>query len=355
MESDVYGVSIETPDLAEELLRCNEHELPKNWDEIVAKGVALANEKKETIATRKASQNAIEYYAQFVPEFLGGSADLTGSNLTKWSKAKSLEHKHHYNGDYISYGVREFGMAAIMNGVYLHGGFRPFGGTFLMFSEYARNALRMASLMKIAPIYVFTHDSIGLGEDGPTHQPVEQVATLRLIPNMNVWRPCDTVETMVAWGSAITERKTPTSLVFSRQNLKFIERTEEQTANIAKGGYILVDGGSAPDYAIIATGSEVELALNVAEKLTAQNLKVRVVSMPSTNVFDKQDISYRTKVLGGAKKMVAIEAGVGDGWYKYVGIDGIVIGMNSFGESAPANKLFEQFGFTVEAILAKLN
>jgi transketolase len=343
------------PDLAEELLRCNEHELPKNWDEIVAKGVALANEKKETIATRKASQNAIEYYAQFVPEFLGGSADLTGSNLTKWSKAKSLEHKHHYNGDYISYGVREFGMAAIMNGVYLHGGFRPFGGTFLMFSEYARNALRMASLMKIAPIYVFTHDSIGLGEDGPTHQPVEQVATLRLIPNMNVWRPCDTVETMVAWGSAITERKTPTSLVFSRQNLKFIERTEEQTANIAKGGYILVDGGSAPDYAIIATGSEVELALNVAEKLTAQNLKVRVVSMPSTNVFDKQDISYRTKVLGGAKKMVAIEAGVGDGWYKYVGIDGIVIGMNSFGESAPANKLFEQFGFTVEAILAKLN
>lgn len=343
------------PDLAEELLRCNEHELPKNWDEIVTKGVALANEKKETIATRKASQNAIEYYAQFVPEFLGGSADLTGSNLTKWSKATSLEHKHHYNGDYISYGVREFGMAAIMNGVYLHGGFRPFGGTFLMFSEYARNALRMASLMKIAPIYVFTHDSIGLGEDGPTHQPVEQVATLRLIPNMNVWRPCDTVETMVAWGSAITERKTPTSLVFSRQNLKFIERTEEQTANIAKGGYILVDGGSAPDYAIIATGSEVELALNVAEKLTAQNLKVRVVSMPSTNVFDKQDISYRTKVLGGAKKMVAIEAGVGDGWYKYVGIDGIVIGMNSFGESAPANKLFEQFGFTVEAILAKLN
>ncbi len=343
------------PDLAEELLRCNEHELPKNWDEIVAKGVALANEKKETIATRKASQNAIEYYAQFVPEFLGGSADLTGSNLTKWSTAKSLEHKHHYNGNYISYGVREFGMAAIMNGVYLHGGFRPFGGTFLMFSEYARNALRMASLMKIAPIYVFTHDSIGLGEDGPTHQPVEQVATLRLIPNMNVWRPCDTVETMVAWGSAITERKTPTSLVFSRQNLKFIERTDEQTANIAKGGYILVDGGSAPDYAIIATGSEVELALNVAEKLTAQNLKVRVVSMPSTNVFDKQDISYRTKVLGGAKKMVAIEAGVGDGWYKYVGIDGIVICMSSFGESAPANKLFEQFGFTVEAILAKLN
>lgn len=343
------------PDLAEELLRCSEHQLPRGWNEIVAKGIELADDQKETIATRKASQNAIEYFSQYLPEFLGGSADLTGSNLTKWSKAVALDYKNHFIGNYISYGVREFGMSAIMNGVYLHGGFRPFGGTFLMFSEYARNALRMASLMKIAPIYVFTHDSIGLGEDGPTHQPVEQIASLRLIPNMNVWRPCDTVETMVAWGSAISERKTPTSLIFSRQNLKYIDRNQDQINNISRGGYVLLDGGSQPDYAIIATGSEVELALNVADKLVALGNKVRVVSMPSTSIFDRQDISYRTKVIGGAKKMVAIEAGVSDTWYKYVGREGVIIGMNSFGESAPANKLFAHFGFTVEAVLEKLN
>lgn len=342
------------PKLAAEFIRRSEHKLPENWDEVVANGIKLVNEKAETIATRKASQNALEYFAQFVPEFLGGSADLTGSNLTKWSKAVSLSHENHYIGNYVSYGVREFGMSAIMNGVYLHGGLRPFGGTFLMFSEYARNALRMASLMKIAPIFVYTHDSIGLGEDGPTHQAVEQTASLRLIPNMNVWRPCDTAETMVAWGSAIQNTKTPSSLIFSRQNLMFMKRSAEQLAAIHKGGYILVDGGSNPDYAIIATGSEVELAINVANSLTEKGFKVRVISMPSTSVFDKQDEDYKVSVLGGAKKMVAIEAGVADTWYKYVGSNGVIIAMDTFGESAPAGKLFEHFGFTVDAVLAKL-
>lgn len=343
------------PDLASELLRRNEHELPENWEDVVASAIQEANEKQETIATRKASQNAIEYFSNYLPEFLGGSADLTGSNLTKWSKAVSVSEQNHFTGNYISYGVREFGMSAMMNGMFLHGGFRPFGGGFLMFSEYARNALRMASLMKIAPIFVFTHDSIGLGEDGPTHQPVEQLASLRVIPNMNVWRPCDTVETMAAWGHAISHTDTPSCLVFSRQNLKFMTRNQTQRGNIMKGGYVLVDGGSTPDFAIIATGSEVELAVNVAAKLKEQGKAVRVISMPSTNVFDRQDGAYKASVLNGAKKMVAIEAGVGDGWYKYVGTDGVVIAMNSFGESAPANVLFEHFGFTVEKILDKLS
>lgn len=342
------------PDLASEFMRRNEHGLPKDWTKIISDGVKLVNDKQETIASRKASQNAIEYFAKFVPEFVGGSADLTGSNLTKWSTAVSLDKKNDFTGNYISYGVREFGMSAIMNGMFLHGGILPFGGTFLMFCEYALNALRMASLMKIAPIFVYTHDSIGLGEDGPTHQPVEQLATLRVIPNMNVWRPCDTVETMVAWGHAISQKKTPSSLVFSRQNLQFQHRSHEQLDNIEKGGYILVDGGLTPDFAIIATGSEVELAVNVASKLTEQGKEVRVVSMPSTNVFDRQDLAYKAKVLGGAKRMVAIEAGVADTWYKYVGLDGVIISMDQFGESAPAAKLFEAFGFTVDAILAKL-
>lgn len=342
------------PDLATELLRRYEHELPANWEQIVENGLHLVNQKQETIASRKASQNSIEYFAEFLPEFIGGSADLTGSNLTKWSKAISLNEHNHFTGNYISYGVREFGMSAIMSGMYLHGGLRPFGGTFLMFSEYARNALRMASLMKIAPIFVYTHDSIGLGEDGPTHQPVEQLASLRVIPNMDVWRPCDTVETMAAWGSAISNTKTPSSLVFSRQSLKFMPRDHTQLMDIARGGYILQDGGATPDYAIIATGSEVELAANVADKLRAQGKKVRVVSMPSTNVFDRQDAAYRKQVLSGAKKMVAIEAGVADTWYKYVGTEGVIIAMNSFGESAPAGELFAHFGFTVDAILARL-
>lgn len=342
------------PELAIELMRRSAHELPKDWDQIVANGIKLVNDKHETIATRKSSQNSIEYFAQFLPEFVGGSADLTGSNLTKWSTAVSLDAKNHFTGNYISYGVREFGMSAIMNGMYLHGGVLPFGATFLMFSEYSLNALRMASLMKIAPIFVFTHDSIGLGEDGPTHQPVEQLATLRVIPNMNVWRPCDTVETMVAWGHAISQKKTPSSLVFSRQNLKFMPRSHEQLDNIAKGGYVLVDGGKTPDYAIMATGSEVELAVNVAAKLTEQGKKVRVISMPSTNVFDKQDAGYKAEVLGGAKRMVAIEAGVAETWYKYVGLDGVIVSIDQFGESAPASQLFEHFGFTVDAVLAKL-
>ncbi len=342
------------PELATELMRRSAHELPKDWAQIVANGIKLVNDKHETIATRKSSQNSIEYFAQFLPEFVGGSADLTGSNLTKWSTAVSLDAKNYFTGNYISYGVREFGMSAIMNGMYLHGGVLPFGATFLMFSEYSLNALRMASLMKIAPIFVFTHDSIGLGEDGPTHQPVEQLATLRVIPNMNVWRPCDTVETMVAWGHAISQKKTPSSLIFSRQNLKFMQRTHEQLDNISKGGYVLVDGGKNPDYAIIATGSEVELAVNVAAKLTEQGKKVRVISMPSTNVFDKQSVEYKSAVLSGAKRMVAIEAGVADTWYKYVGLDGVVISIDQFGESAPASQLFEHFGFTVDAVLAKL-
>lgn len=342
------------PQLAAEFVRRMEHKLPEDWSGITKVAVKAANDKQETIASRKASQNAIEFYAEHLPEFFGGSADLTGSNLTRWAKATTLDENNNYTGNYISYGVREFGMAAIMNGVFLHGGYRVFGGTFLMFSEYARNALRMASLMKIAPIFVFTHDSIGLGEDGPTHQPVEQIATLRLIPNMIVWRPCDTVETMVAWADAIGRNKSPSSLIFSRQNLKFIERSQTQIDNIAKGGYILSDGGKTPDYTIIATGSEVELALNVAAKLSEENLKVRVVSMPSTSVFDRQDQSYRDEVLGGAKKMVAIEAGVSDGWYKYVGRDGVVVGLDTFGESAPAAKLFDHFGFTVDKIIARL-
>lgn len=341
-------------ELATELLRTSTHELPKNWDKIVADGIRLVNDKQETIATRKASQNAIEYFAKHLPEFFGGSADLTGSNLTRWSTAVTLSEENHFTGNYASYGVREFGMSAIMNGVFLHGGLRPFGGTFLMFSEYARNALRMASLMKIAPIFVYTHDSIGLGEDGPTHQPVEQIASLRLIPNMNVWRPCDTVESMVAWASAIANTQTPSSLVFSRQNLKFMARNSDQINNVFKGGYVLVDGGRTPDYVLIATGSEVELAVNVASKLKESGKTVRVVSMPSTNVFDKQDAAYKAEVLGGGKKMVAIEAGLADSWYKYVGLDGTIISIDSFGESAPAAKLFEHFGFTVDAVLAKL-
>ena len=342
------------PQLADELIRRNQHILPTNWSEIVNAAVKLANDKQETIATRKASQNAIEFFAASLPEFIGGSADLTGSNLTKWSNAVSLDETNHFVGNYISYGVREFGMSAIMNGMYLHGGVRPFGGTFLMFSEYARNALRMASLMKIAPIFVYTHDSIGLGEDGPTHQPVEQLASLRVIPNMNVWRPCDTVETMVAWASAIEQTTTPSCLVFSRQNLKFMQRDSQQLANIARGGYILVDGGKNPDYAIIATGSEVELAVKVAAELKQKEFSVRVISMPSTSVFDKQEEQYKATVLSGASKMVAIEAGVADTWYKYVGTTGTIIAMDTFGESAPSGVLFEHFNFTVAGIMQRL-
>ncbi|HFQ91760.1 MAG TPA: transketolase, partial [Chromatiales bacterium] len=252
----------------------------------------------------------------------------------------------------IHYGVREFGMAAMMNGIALHGGFIPFGGTFLMFSEYARNALRMAALMKIQGIYVFTHDSIGLGEDGPTHQPVEQTATLRLIPNMSVWRPCDAVETAVAWKAAIERRDGPTSLILSRQGLPHVERTEDQLADIARGAYVLRDGGASPDALIIATGSEVSLALGAAEQLAAAGKNVRVVSMPSTDVFEAQDERYKASVLPasiGAR--VAVEAGVSDGWYKYVGANGRIVGVNTFGESAPAAEVYKHFGVTVENVV----
>lgn len=342
------------PELAIEFKRRNSRELPKNWDKIVEDGIRLVSEKAETIATRKASQNAIEYFAKYLPELVGGSADLTGSNLTRWSFAKTLNDKNNFTGNYISYGVREFGMSAMINGMYLHNGVKPFGGTFLMFSEYARNALRMASLMKIAPIFVYTHDSVGLGEDGPTHQPIEQIATIRLIPNMHVWRPCDTLETVVSWGVALSQTTIPSSLIFSRQNLQYMQRDEVTTNNISKGGYILYNNTNNPDIIILATGSEVELAYKVYTKLVADGEQVRLVSMPSTSVFDTQNIQYKNSVLSNAKYKIAIEAGVADSWYKYVGNDGLIISIDTFGESAPAKDLFNHFGFTEDNILDKI-
>jgi transketolase len=326
-------------------------DLSADWAEHAAKAIAQINEKGETIATRKASQNAINALVPALPEFLGGSADLTGSNLTNWTGA------HHVNGtkpgNYISYGVREFGMSAIMNGMALHGGLLPFGGTFLMFSEYARNALRMAALMKLRVLFVYTHDSIGLGEDGPTHQPVEQTATLRYIPNMEVWRPCDTVESAVSWVAAVERKDGPSSLIFSRQNLAFQKRDAAQIANIRKGAYVLSEAaGGKPQAVIIATGSEVALAMESQKDLAAAGVNVRVVSMPSTNVFDNQDQAYKDSVLPKGVKRVAVEAGVTGGWYKYVGLDGAVVGMDCFGESAPAPELFKHFGFTVDNVVA---
>jgi len=335
------------PKEAAEFKRRMASELPANWKQHAAEFVAKTNEKAETIATRKASQNCINGLAPALPEFLGGSADLTGSNLTNWTGCHHVIGKS--TGDYISYGVREFGMSHIMNGMALHGGLLPFGGTFLMFSEYARNALRMSALMKQRVIYVFTHDSIGLGEDGPTHQPVEQTATLRMIPNMQVWRPCDTVESAVAWVAAVERNDGPSCLIFSRQNLNFQKRDAAQIANIAKGGYVLADAAS-PKMVLIATGSEVQLAMDAKKVLDEQGIATRVVSMPSTNVFDKQDQAYKDSVLPKGIKRVAVEAGITDGWYKYVG-EGAVVGMHSFGESAPAGELFKLFGFTVENVV----
>jgi transketolase len=325
-------------------------DLPAEWSAHVDTVLAKLNEKTETIATRKASQNSIEAFAPKLPELLGGSADLTGSNLTNWSGSKSVTREG--RGNYIHYGVREFGMAAIVNGIALHGGFIPYGGTFLMFSEYARNALRMAALMKQRSIFVFTHDSIGLGEDGPTHQPVEQIASLRLIPNMDMWRPCDTVESAVAWASAIERRDGPTCMAFSRQNLPFVKRKAATQANIRRGGYVLIDSVGAPKVVLIATGSEVDLALKAQAKLADEGVPVRVVSMPCTNIFDRQDAAYRASVLPKGVPRVAVEAGVTDGWYKYVGLEGAVIGLDRFGESAPAGALFKEFGFTVENVVA---
>ncbi|MDK9755502.1 transketolase [Vibrio sp. D173a] len=339
------------PELAAEFKRRVNGDLPAEWEEKANQIIADLQANPANIASRKASQNALEAFGQMLPEFMGGSADLAPSNLTMWSGSKSLE-ANDFSGNYIHYGVREFGMTAIMNGIALHGGFVPYGATFLMFMEYARNAMRMAALMKIQNIQVYTHDSIGLGEDGPTHQPVEQIASLRLTPNMSTWRPCDQVESAVAWKLAIERKDAPSALIFSRQNLAQQERTAEQVADIAKGGYILKDSDGKPELILIATGSEVELAVKAAEQLTAEGKQVRVVSMPATDTFDKQDAAYRESVLpSDVTARIAVEAGIADFWYKYVGFDGRIIGMTTFGESAPADHLFEMFGFTVENVV----
>jgi transketolase len=338
------------PELAAELERRMLGELPASFDAVLAAAIASCVEKKENIASRKASQNAIQALAPALPEFLGGSADLTGSNLTNWKECVAL--RSGKPGNHINYGVREFGMSAIMNGIALHGGFIPFGATFLTFSDYSRNALRMAALMKLRSIFVFTHDSIGLGEDGPTHQSIEHVSSLRLIPNLDNWRPCDTVESSVAWGAAVRRKDGPSTLIFSRQNLPFQERTEAQIADIARGGYVLQDAPNAK-IILIATGSEIELATKAAAALALDGVAVRVVSMPSTDVFDRQDAAYKASVLTRGVPRVAIEAGVTDFWYKYVGLEGAVVGIDTFGESAPAPVLFKHFGFTVENVVAK--
>ncbi|MYN09001.1 transketolase [Massilia sp. FT127W] len=343
--------SAKFPAEAAELARRMAGELPANFDATLAAAVAACVDKKETIATRKASQNAIQALAPVLPEFLGGSADLTGSNLTNWKESVNL--RSGKTGNHINYGVREFGMSAIMNGVALHGGYIPFGATFLTFSDYSRNALRMAALMKQRSLFVFTHDSIGLGEDGPTHQSVEHVSSLRLIPGLDNWRPADTVESMVAWGEAVKRKNGPSTLIFSRQNLPYMERSAAVVANIAKGGYVLNDVADAK-VILIATGSEVELAVNAASALAAEGIAARVVSMPSTDVFDRQDAAYKASVLTKGTPRVAIEAGVTDFWYKYVGLEGAVVGIDTFGESAPAPVLFKHFGFTVENVVAKV-
>ena len=338
------------PELAAEFKRRTANELPAQWAEHAARVIETANAKAETVATRKASQIAINALAPALPEFVGGSADLTGSNLTNWTGCKHVSGKE--PGNYISYGVREFGMSHIMNGMALHGGILPFGGTFLMFSEYARNAIRMSALMKQRVIYVFTHGSIGLGEDGPTHQPVEQTATLRMIPNIDVWRPCDTVETMVAWTSAVEKRTGPSALCLSRQNLPFVARDAATIEAIKRGGYVIAEAKGAPKAVLIATGSEVDLALKAQAALAEKNIHVRVVSMPCTNTFDRQDAAYKASVLGKGVPRVAVEAGVTDGWWKYVGTEGKVVGLDRFGESAPAGVLFKEFGFTVANIVS---
>ena len=340
------------PTEAAEFKRRMAGELPSDWGAQSDAFIAAVVEKAETIASRKASQNALNGFGPLLPELLGGSADLAGSNLTLWKGCKGIG-KGNAPGNYVYYGVREFGMSAIMNGIALHGGFVPYGATFLMFSEYARNALRMAALMKIQSIFVYTHDSIGLGEDGPTHQPVEQIPTLRMIPNMSVWRPCDAVESAISWKLAIERRTGPSCLIFSRQNLAHMSRTPEQLAAIARGGYVLRDCAGTPDAIIIATGSEVELAMKAAEAMSDK--AIRVVSMPSTDTFDAQDAAYRESVLPKAvTARVAVEAAVTDGWWKYVGHQGAILGVDRFGESAPAGPLFKEFGFTVENLVAKV-
>ena len=337
------------PELAAEFSRRMAGELPADWTSGVAALVEQVAQEAKTIASRKASQNAIAALAPRLPELIGGSADLAGSNLTLWPGARGVSRNS--GGNYIYYGVREFGMAAIGNGLGLHGGLIPYTATFLMFSEYARNALRMAALMKLRQVFVFTHDSIGLGEDGPTHQPVEQIATLRLMPNMDVWRPCDSTESAVAWAAAIERRTGPSSLCFSRQDLPFQRRSQEQIDAIRRGGYVLVEAEKAsPDVVLIATGSEVALVIEARERLAAEGISARVVSMPSTNVFDRQDAAYKAGILPAGVARVAVEAGVTDYWRKYVGLEGEVVGIDRFGESAPAAQLFQAFGVTTDAV-----
>ncbi len=336
------------PDLAAEFERRISGALPNNWHAVVNDHIQHAAEASADMASRQASANALEAYARVLPDLIGGSADLSGSNCARWSGSRTLNGDT-ADGNYIYYGVREFAMVAINNGLALHGGFIPYGATFLMFSEYARNALRMAALMKQRAICVLTHDSIGLGEDGPTHQAVEQAATLRLMPNMTVWRPCDAVETAVAWRGAIEKTEGPSCLLLSRQTLPHITRTDAQIANIRRGGYVLVDCAGGPDVIVIATGSEVHLATAAAAQLNAGGHNIRVVSMPATDVFDAETRDYRDSVLPQTcRKRIAIEAGVTDYWYKYVGLDGLVIGVDRFGESAPANDVFAYFGITAD-------
>ncbi|AJQ50200.1 MULTISPECIES: transketolase [Pseudomonas] len=346
---DAYAAAF--PELASELKRRLNGELPADFAEKAAAYIAEVAAKGETIASRKASQNTLNAFGPLLPELLGGSADLAGSNLTLWKGCKGVSHED-ANGNYMYYGVREFGMTAIMNGVALHGGLVPYGATFLMFMEYARNAVRMSALMKQRVIHVYTHDSIGLGEDGPTHQPIEQLASLRSTPNLDTWRPADAVESAVSWKHALERKDGPSALIFSRQNLQHQVRSDAQIADIARGGYVLKDSAGEPELILIATGSEVGLAVQAFDKLTEQGRKVRVVSMPSTSVFDAQDAAYKQSVLPlevGAR--IAIEAAHADFWYKYVGLEGRIIGMTTYGESAPASALFEEFGFTLDNIL----
>ena len=339
------------PELAAEFERRIKGELPADFSAKADAFIAESQAKAENVASRKSSQNSIQAFANMLPEVLGGSADLAGSNLTLWKEAKGIS-ADDASGNYLYYGVREFGMSGIMNGIGLHGGFRPFGATFLMFMEYARNAVRMASLMGIPNIFVYTHDSIGQGEDGPTHQPIEQVANLRLTPNLVTWRPCDGAETAVAWKSALERKDGPSALVFSRQNLVAQARTDAQVKDIAKGGYILQDCQGQPQVILIATGSEVGLTIDAANTLSESGVAVRVVSMPSTNVFDQQDAAYREAVLPKAvSKRVAVEALHVDFWHKYVGFDGAIVGMSTFGESAPGGALMKHFGITADAVV----
>lgn len=340
------------PELAAEFLRRMKGALPARWQEKSREFILATYNKAENVATRKASQQALNGYGPLLPELLGGSADLTGSNLTLWSGSKAINNNC-LDGNYIYYGVREFGMSAIMNGIAGHGGFIPYGGTFLTFSDYARNAVRMAALMHRRVIFVYTHDSIGLGEDGPTHQPVEHVSMLRMTPNLSVWRPCDAVESTIAWEKAIERHEGPTCLLFSRQTLPHQHREPEQLANISKGGYVLLDSSKPPQAIIMATGSEIYLAVEAAKALNKEGKHVRVVSMPSTDIFDKQDLAYKEKVLPkNILARVAVEAAAKDFWYKYVGLNGKIIGLDRFGESAPAAEVFKALGFTVENIIS---